>query len=61
LLITNQYTKEVGFKDQPSSIQISGVRSGSKKKSKIQDRALLMKIEGHRVVDKKYNRRRHQP
>ncbi len=42
LLIIHQYAKEVG----PASIQISGVRSKSKKKLKVQYRVLLRKIDG---------------
>jgi hypothetical protein len=37
--------KEAGFKGRPASIQISSVGSGSKKKSKVQYRVLLRKID----------------
>jgi hypothetical protein len=38
--------KEASFKGCPASIQISGVGSGNKKKSKVQYRVLLKKIDG---------------
>jgi hypothetical protein len=46
LLITNQHAKEAGYKSRSASLQMSGLRSGSKKKAKIQYRALMRKMDG---------------
>jgi hypothetical protein len=45
-LVTHQYAREAGFKGRPASIQISGVGSGNKNKSKVQFRVLLRKRDG---------------
>jgi hypothetical protein len=45
-LVTHQYARETGFKGCPASIQISGVGSGNKNKSKVQYRVLLKKRGG---------------
>jgi hypothetical protein len=50
LLVTHQYAIEAGFKGRSASIQISGVGSGNKNKSKVQYRVLLKKRDG-RVVE----------
>ncbi len=42
-LVIHQYAREAGFKGRPASIQISGVGSGNKNKSKVQYRVLLKK------------------
>jgi hypothetical protein len=44
--VTHQYAKEAGFKGHPASIQISGVGTGNKKRSKVQYRVLLKKRDG---------------
>jgi hypothetical protein len=45
LLITNQYAKEAGFKGRPASIQSLWVGWGSKKRSRVQYRVLLQKMD----------------
>ncbi len=45
-LVTHQYAREAGFKGRPASIQISGVGTGNKNKSKVQYRALLRRGDG---------------
>jgi hypothetical protein len=45
-LVTHRYAREAGFKSRPASIQISGVGTGEKNKSKVQYRALLRRRDG---------------
>jgi hypothetical protein len=45
-LVTHQYAREAGFKGRPASIQISGVGTGNKNRSKVLYRILLKKIYG---------------
>ncbi len=42
-LVTHQYARDAGFKGCPASIQISGVGTGNKNRSRIQYRVLLKK------------------
>ncbi len=44
--MTHQYARDAGFKGRPASIQISGVGTGNKNRSKIQYRVLLRKRDG---------------
>jgi hypothetical protein len=45
-LVTHQYAKKAGFKGRPASIQISGVGTGNKSRSKVKYRVLLKKRDG---------------
>jgi hypothetical protein len=45
-LVTQQYAREAGFKGRTASIQISGVGTGNKNRSKAQYRVLLRKRDG---------------
>jgi hypothetical protein len=45
-LVTHQYAREAGFKGRPASIQISGVGTGNKNKSRVQYRVLLRRRYG---------------
>jgi hypothetical protein len=45
-LVTHQYAKDAGFKGCFASIQISGVGTGNRNRSKIQYRVLLRKRDG---------------
>jgi hypothetical protein len=45
-LVMHQYARKQGFKGRPASIQISGVVFENKKKSKVQYKVLLRKIDG---------------